>query len=75
MLDNILGNKTNLLVLRFLIKFKNEFFSADVIAKETGAGLRNVYDSLKMLSYDNIVSKRFSSGKIYLYSLVQQLQE
>jgi len=65
MIDNILGNKTNILVLRFLTKFNGQFFSADEIAKETGTGLRNTYDSLKMLSYDNIISKKFSHGKTY----------
>lgn len=65
MIDGILGNKTNLLALRFLTRFKGQFFSADEIAKETGAGLRNIYDSLKILSYENIVSKNFSQGKVY----------
>ncbi len=65
MIDNILGNKTSILVLRFLIRFNGEFFPADEISKATGAGLRNVYDSLKALSYDNIVSKKLTNGKIH----------
>ena len=69
MIDNILGNKTSILVLRFLIRFNGEFFPADEISKATGAGLRNVYDSLNALSYDNLVSKKAVHGKI-LYQFV-----
>lgn len=69
MIDNILGNKTSILVLRFLTRFKGEFFPPNEISKETGAGLRNVYDSLKTLSYNNIISKRITKGQIY-YRLV-----
>ncbi len=65
MIDNILGNKTNVLTLRFLTKFKNQFFSAEEISKETGCGLRNIYDSLKVLLYSNIVAKKLTRGKIY----------
>lgn len=70
MIESVLGNKTNILVLRFLIKFKNQFFAADEISKELGVGLRNTYDSLNMLSYGGILSKRFSQGKIYYKFLV-----
>ena len=65
MIDNIFGNKTNVLVLRFLTRFANEFYPATEISEETGAGLRNVHDSLKMLSYAGVLSKRLSNGKIY----------
>ena len=65
MIDNILGNRTNILVLRFLTKFKGEFFPADEISKETGAGLRNIYDSLKILCYDNIIMTKTANGKIH----------
>ena len=65
MIDNILGNRTCILVLRFLTKFENQFFSADEISKATGAGLRNVYDALASLSYERIASNRFTKGKIY----------
>lgn len=70
MIDTILGNKTSILVLRFLTRFNGEFFPADEISKATGAGLRNVYDSLKALSYDNIVSKRVAKGKIHYRFIV-----
>lgn len=63
MLDNILGNKTNLLVLRFLARFQDQFFPADEIARETGAGLKNVYDSLTTLRYEGVVTDRKTAGK------------
>lgn len=63
MIDNILGNKTNLLVLRFLVRFQNEFFPAEEIAEATGAGLKNVYDSLKILAYDDMVVIRTTGGR------------
>jgi len=63
MIDNLLGNKTNMLVLRFLTKFDNQFFSIEEIAKETGAGLRNIYDSLKILHYEGMIIKSASPGK------------
>lgn len=65
MIDNLLGNKTNTLILRFLTKFDNQFFSIEEIAKETGAGLRNVYDSLRILSHESILMKRVTSGKVH----------
>lgn len=70
MIDNILGNRTNILVLRFLTRFKDQFFSADEIAKETSAGLKNVYDTLKMLSYEGLISEKKLKGKIYYKYIV-----
>lgn len=71
MIDNIFGNKTNILVLRFMVRFSNQFFSADEIAKETGAGRRNAYDSLKFLVYENILTRKVSLGKI-LYRFISE---
>ncbi|MBI4440112.1 nucleotidyltransferase domain-containing protein [Candidatus Woesearchaeota archaeon] len=65
MLDNLLGNKTNILVLRFLTKFQNQFFPIEEIANEVGAGLRNVYDSLSILTNENFLKTKVSKGRVY----------
>ena len=65
MLDNLLGNKTNILVLRFLTKFQNQFFPIEEIANEVGAGLRNVYDSLRILTNENILKTKTNKGRVY----------
>ena len=65
MLDNLLGNKTNILVLRFLTKFQNQFFPIEEIADEVGAGLRNVYDSLRILTNENILKTKTNKGRVY----------
>lgn len=65
MLDNLLGNKTNILVLRFLIKFENQFFPVEEIADETGAGLRNIKDSLRVLSNEGMLNVKTTRGKNY----------
>ena len=65
MLDNLLGNKTNILVLRFLTKFQNQFFPIEEIANEVGAGLRNVYDSLRILANENFLKTKVSKGRVY----------
>lgn len=65
MLDNLLGNKTNMLVLRFLTKFQNQFFPIEEIANEVGAGLRNVYDSLRILTNENLLKTKVSKGRVY----------
>jgi len=66
MIDNIFSNKTNILILRFLSRFDNQFFLPEEIAKETGAGLRNVHDALRILSYGQILTKdRKPSGKVH----------
>lgn len=65
MIDNLLGNKTNLLILRFLTKFENQFFPIEEITRETGAGLRNVYDSMRILSNESILSTKVTLGKSY----------
>jgi uncharacterized protein len=70
MIDNVLGNKTNILVLRFLIRFDNQFFLANEISKVTDAGLRNIYDSLSTLTYENILTKKKTNGKTYYSFLV-----
>ncbi len=87
MIDNIFGNKTNVLVLRFLAKFNNQFFTKEEIAKEIGAGPRNVYDSLQALSYEKILTKKYTTGKLFykfvvdskvkelIYSLFQEERE
>ncbi len=65
MLDNLLGNKTNILILRFLTKFENQFFSIEEIAGETGAGFRNIYDSLRILLNENVLKTKITKGRIY----------
>lgn len=65
MLDNLLGNRTNLLILRFLTKFENQFFPIEEIASETGAGLRNVYDSLRILTNEHVLKTKVTRGRIY----------
>ena len=70
MLDNLLGNKTNILILRFLARFDKQFFSIDEIVKETGAGLRNVKDSLRILFYEHILVKRNVGSKIHYKFIV-----
>lgn len=65
MLDTLLGNKTNILVLRFLTRFENQFFPIDEIARETGAGLRNVYDALRILAHEQVVKTKVTGGRIY----------
>ncbi len=70
MIDNLLGNKTNLLILRFMTKFENQFFPIEEITKETGAGLRNVYDSLRILCNENILNTKVTLGKTYYRFIV-----
>lgn len=65
MIDNILGNRTNILVLRFLIRFKDQFFPIEEIAKETGAGLRNIHDSLRTLTGENLLKIKSTLGRNY----------
>ena len=65
MIDNILANKTNILILRFLIRFENQTFTAEDIANSTGAGKRNLYDSLNILSYEKIVAKKSVNNRVY----------
>ena len=65
MIDNIFGYKTNLLILRFLTKFDNQFFTPDEIAKEIWAGLRNVKDSLRTLTYEKILEKKISLNRAH----------
>lgn len=74
MIDNILGNRTNILVLRFLSKFDNQFFLPEEIAGETGAGLRNIHGSLRTLSYERILTKeKKNSGKVYYKFVIDSL--
>jgi len=63
MLDNLFSNKTNIIILRFLSKFDNQFFTREEISKETGAGLRNTYDSLRILQYEKIISRKSLGGR------------
>ncbi len=65
MIDNLLGNRTNILVLRFLTKFYNQFFPKEEIVRETGAGLRNINDSLLILTNENILEREYRLGKIH----------
>ncbi|MCK4589911.1 MAG: nucleotidyltransferase domain-containing protein [Nanoarchaeota archaeon] len=65
MLDHIFSNKTNIRILRFLTKFDNQFFSIEEIAKEIGAGLKNVYDSLKILHYEGTLTRKTATDKMY----------
>lgn len=65
MIDNLLGNKTNILILRFLAKFENQFFPIEEIAGETGAGFRNVYDSLRILVNENVLKAKITKGRAH----------
>jgi predicted nucleotidyltransferase len=65
MIDNIFGSKTNILVLRFLSRFKNQFFTPDEVSKATLAGKRNVYDSINQLFFEEILTKKIAAGKTY----------
>lgn len=70
MIESIFGNKTNVLILRLLTRFKNEALSAEQISAQTGAGLRNVYDSLISLVHENVLIKDNSSRTAYYKFIV-----
>lgn len=75
MIDNVFSNRTNVLILRFLSKFDNQFFTKEEIAQEINAGLRNVYDSLKYLTYEKIVTKKVDDKIYYRFVIDSKTKE
>lgn len=65
MIDNILGNKTNIRILRLLNKTPNKFFTIKEIQENTGLGFGNVFYAIKMLSYHNLLIQENSKIKAY----------
>ena len=76
MIDAILGNKTNIIILRFLTKFDSQFFPVEEIVKGTGCGLRNIHDSIKYLLHEGIIDiKTVSIKKYYRFMVDSKTKE
>lgn len=65
MIDNLIGNKTNIRILRLLNKSPNKFFTIKEIQENTGLGFGNVFYSIKMLIYHNLLIQENSKIKAY----------
>lgn len=67
MIDNILGNKTNIRILRLLNKFPNRYFTIKEIQENTGLGFGNIFYSIKILEYHDIIIPE--NGKIRAFKV------
>lgn len=65
MIDNILGNKTNMRILRLFAIYVNRFFSIKEIQENSGLGFGNIYESLKLLKYHGIIFEAKNKSKSY----------
>ncbi len=70
LLENILGAKNNLRVLRHLVKHKNWEFNISELSKDTGINKGAVSRIISKLEAENIISVK-RKGKIKLFSISQ----
>ena len=75
MLDNILGNKVLIRVLRFLYLSPNRYFSFLEIEKFVGAGREGIRLALRKLEYYDMVYTEKKGGKKYKLKLDNFLVE
>jgi len=75
MIDNILGNKVLMRILRFLYFSPNRYFSFLEIEKFVGAGRAGIMSALKKLDYYGIVYVEKKGGKRYKLKLDSPLVE
>ncbi|MBL7147341.1 MAG: nucleotidyltransferase domain-containing protein [Nanoarchaeota archaeon] len=79
MIDNILGNKVLMRILRFLYLSPNRYFSFLEIEKFVGAGREGIRLALRKLEYYKMVYMEKKGGKKYKLkldnSLVEKLKE
>lgn len=79
MIDNILGNKVLIRILRFLYLSPNRYFSFLEIERFVGAGRAGIMSALKKLDYYGMVYVEKKGGKRYKLKLdcplVEKLKE
>ncbi len=79
MLDNILGNKALIRILRFLYLSPNRYFTFLEIEKYVGAGREGIRLALRKLEYYNLVYVEKKGGRRYKlkldHPLVEKLEE
>jgi len=75
MIDNILGNKTCIRVLRLLSKSVNKFFTIKEIQENTGLGFGNLFNAIKILEYNQVILKNDSKIKQYKLNVQHPLND
>lgn len=80
-LENLLGNKIKIKVLRLLVRYENKEFTSRELAKLANTSHTSVLRLISDLESNNIITKEFYSGahkikinrESYVYSIIKEL--
>lgn len=80
-LENLLGNKIKIKVLRLLVRYENKEFTSRELAKLANTSHTSVLRLINDLESNNIITKEFYSGahkikinkESYVYSIIKEL--